>query len=290
MRRYRYVIFLFLSLVNFLNADKLVLGIHQPVSSYSHASKKDFAIAIHVFLKEIADNTSVPFEVINYDDPEKLAYDFHTKKVNFAIAEPLSFVKYFDAKQLSSGFMGYKKERETSQMVVILGHKNDKRSFKERLKGTIAFNGDPSIDLFVNLLRLENALLVPLHKEPPTKGDHQAILQLFFKKTDLVVVDFTSFQLAYELNPQIKEDLVILERSPLTLQTIAFLHKDISPHLRDTIMKSALNLDQLARGEQLLQLFKATKVDLTYPEDLESLRALHVKYTTLLKNTSPKGK
>lgn len=275
---------------HFLYADTLVLGMHQPVSSYSQASKKDFAIAIHVFLKEIADNANIAFEVINYEDPEKLAHDFHAKRVNFAIAEPLSFVRYFDAQQLSSGFMGYKKEKESSQMVVILGHKNDKRPFKERLKGTISFNGDPSIDLFINILRLENALPLPLHKEPPTKGDHQAILKLFFQKTDLVIVDFASFQLAYELNPQIKEDLVILERSPLTLQTIAFLHKDISPHLRDTIMKSALNLDQLTRGEQLLQLFKATKVDLTSPKDLESLRALHVKYTTLLKNTSPKGK
>jgi hypothetical protein len=280
MQRFLFLCTFVLIFTSYLHAEKLSLGLHKYITNFN-TSQKDFHIAMQVFIKEITDAAGVEYAVVFYEDITLLAKDFHEKKVNLVVAEPLNFIKYFNENELSSGLMAYKTSKEESLRLLVLGRKDDKRDFNEKLRGALAFNEDMSIDLFIKTLRLEKGIknAEPLIK---TTNHQQSILKLFFKKADLALVDLASYQLAIQLNPQIKENTVILQSIPLSLESLGYFHKDISDEFRKKIFDAANYINNSERGNQFLMLLRASKIDFTDVKELDSIRELQKRYTKLL--------
>lgn len=280
MQRLCFFCIFFLLFSPSLHAEKLSLGLHKYITNFN-TSQKDFHIAMQVFIKEITDAAGVEYEVVFYEDITLLAKDFHEQKVNLVVAEPLNFIKYFKENELSSGLMAYKTSKEESMRLLVLGRKEDKRDLKERLKGSLAFNEDLSIDLFIKTLRLEHGIK---NAEPilKTTNHQQSILKLFFQKADLALVDLASYQLAIQLNPQIKEKTVILQSTPLSLESLGYFHKNISDGFRKKIFDAAHYINNSERGSQFLVLLRASKIDFTDVKELDSVRELQKRYINLL--------
>lgn len=260
------------------NNDELIVGVHKPISNYNQ-SQKDFRIAMGVFTKELANSLHVDYFVKYYDNPENLAKDFKNKKINFAIAEPLQFIKYFDQSLLSNGIIGFKTNKKESQTLIIIGLKKDKSTLNDRLQqGTIVYNNDPSIELYIKLLKKKKKL--DSLEILSAKNAQQSILKLFFQKVNLAAVDLAAYKVACELNPQIEQKTIILKEIPhIPMRFIAFMRLHTKKSLQDKVLNVINTLNSTTRGQQLLYLFQAGQVDITQPSDLTLLRKMYEQYT-----------
>lgn len=268
-------------------AEKIIAGLYDPLLS-AKMPKKDYVLGMNVFIKEIIKTEQIDAETLSYDDPIKLAEDFQSGKLNMIACDPLTIVEHIPYRYLESGIMGYKGSKNDIQTLLLIGLSDDHRKFSDKLKGYIISDGDRTAQLYLRTLMLENAL----YSEPEfllVKNSQQSLLKLFFKKADLALVDRSSYLLAVELNPQLKTDLIILKSTPLTISSVSYLRRGISPELQRRIITLGKKMHTDARGKQLLSLFRGSYVDECRPSELESVYALKKRYDALLQ-TIPKSK
>jgi hypothetical protein len=261
-----------------LHAEVLYIGMEKSLAG-NNTSKKDFTIGMEIFVKEFAQKENIEFEITYYETAQALAEDFRSDKINFVVADALSFIQYFDKEQLIPSIMAYKTNKEDSNNLLLLKRKEDTRTLHQILQGKAIHNGDASINLYLQTLLLEKSI-----KNSETflsKNGKQSILKLFFKKGDYALVDEASYKLALELNPQLQEKLEIMESTPLKLETLTYMNATMSKELHEKIIKSGLSLNETSRGKQLIQMFKATKIDTTSTSELDTLYKLQAKYDAL---------
>lgn len=268
-------------------AEKIIAGLYDPILS-AKMTKKDYVLGMNVLITEIVKGEQIDTEIISYSDPIKLAEDFQSGKLNMIACDPLTIVENIPYTYHESGIMGYKGSKKDSQTLLLVGLSSDHRSLSDKLKGTIASDGDRTAQLYLKTIMLENGI----YSQPEflaVKNPQQSILKLFFKKADLALVDQSSYLLAIELNPQLKTDLTILISTPLTISSVSFFRQGVSAKLRHRVIDLGKKLHTHTRGKQVLSLFRGSYVDECRPSELESVYALKKRYDALLQ-TIPKSK
>lgn len=85
----------------------------------------------------------------------------------------------------------------------------------------------------------------------------QAILHVFFNQIDACVIPEESFKTMLELNPQLKNELVIIERSPDLVSEMLCLKKNIRENIKVATLDLAQKLSQTVSGKQILSLFRS---------------------------------
>jgi len=89
--------------------------------------------------------------------------------------------------------------------------------------------------------------------DKPSRG----LLPVFFNQSDACVLTEESFSTVSELNPQLKNELIIIEKSPEYVATIMCLNKNIKKNIRDVTHDAAQNLTKTFSGKQITSLFKS---------------------------------
>lgn len=268
--------------------ESLNVGFHQNTIN-KRVPQKDLILGMTYFLKQLGQDEGIDIHVAYYDDPIKLMDDFKSGKINFAAAEPLTFVRHVPSSLLDKGIMGYPKDREALHTLLILSRTNDSRPLREKLRGVIATDGDKQRTMYLQTLMIKEGLgNIPFLLETPS--NQQSILKLFFNKADLALVDLSSYRLATELNPQIKRDLSIVKSLPLTMGSVSYTRRDLSPSVRAAMVRGSLKLSATTKGKQMLSLFRSETAEECSLDELDSVRKLYERYQYLIENTPPKGK
>lgn len=271
---------LLMFLPTLLWSEAFNVGIYQPIIT-STISKKDYILGTTVMMNELGKDSGIEIVMHYYDDPKKLGDDFNAKKLDYITADALSIVKYVPIANLGNGIMSYKASKSDSQTLVIVGSAEDKRPLNEQLHGVIASDGDACSELYIKTLLLEQSP----NAKPDflfTKSSQQSILKLFFGKADIALLDRATYNLAIELNPQIKARLSILKTIPLTIGPVAFMRQGGSKPLQEKVIALGKQMNVKPRGQQLLHLFRATTMDDSYTKDLDGIYALNTRYQNLL--------
>lgn len=244
----------------------------------------DFRIGIEVWIKEYTKEQNLTIETRYYADPKKLAKDFQSGRLDMAVATPLVFVKYFDPKYLAPGVVGYEESKHKSMEILLLVHKENRHiPLKKLLQKRIAVpQVADAIRLYIETLSLEKGLKKP-GEFILTKGESQAIYKLFFHRTDIAVVTEGAYETACELNPQVREELVVYRKFHLYIGNFAFLRKGMDLNVERLIMKEAVKQLNTPRGKEVLMMFGCKTVDSCTPEDLESTRRVYREYIRLKK-------
>ena len=284
----RIIILLLVFLLNSSATESLNVGFHQNTIN-KRVPQKDLILGMTYFLKQLGQDEGIDIHVAYYDDPIKLTDDFKSGKINFAAAEPLTFVRHVPSSLLDKGIMGYPKDREALHTLLILSRTNDPRPLREKLRGVIATDGDKQRSMYLQTLMIQEGLgNIPFLLETPS--NQQSILKLFFNKADLALVDLSSYNLATELNPQLKRDLSIVKSFPLTMGGVSYARKDLSPNVRAAMVRGSLKLSASTKGKQMLSLFRSETAEECSLDELDSVRKLYERYQYLIENTPPKGK
>jgi ABC-type phosphate/phosphonate transport system substrate-binding protein len=109
------------------------------------------------------------------------------------------------------------------------------------------------------------------------------LLGLFFKKVDAVVVFKASYDLAVQMNPQVGEQIRILDSMPNVPWGVMYFHKNVDPAFRELIIGKLLSIKEDVHGKQLLELLKSTQFVRTSLSDLAAIDALNDEYNQLLR-------
>lgn len=269
-----------------LHAEQTTLrvGIFKDVLGDS-APQKDYMLGTTVFMKEFLSDKAIAADIQYYDDPIKLAEDFKNNKLDLITADALSIVRNIPISYLINGVMAYKASKKDSQTLLILGRSDDKRPLEEKLRGEAAINSDAVSELYLRTLLLEQSSSA----EPnlvKTKSTHQSLLKLFFGKADIAIVDLAAFNIAAELNPQLKSKFVILKSTSLSIGPVAYMRKGLSAEIQKNVIISAKALETTSKGKQLLRLFRGSNMDESTIDDLSGVIKLNDRYQSLLKHSS----
>lgn len=105
--------------------------------------------------------------------------------------------------------------------------------------------------------------------EQGSGGTSKAILQVYFRKAQAAVVTREAFDLACELNPQLRRDLTVLSESQPFVATVMFFRPSWSGHFRATIEEALLDLHQTTGGRQVLTIYQSTRLERHAPTVLQ---------------------
>jgi phosphonate transport system substrate-binding protein len=112
----------------------------------------------------------------------------------------------------------------------------------------------------------------------------QAVLPVFFRQADAALVTRRGFATMVELNPQLGTELQTVALSPCFLTGVISFRRDFSPELKSQVIDSALKLQTLPQGKQILTLFKVDKFFPCKPTHFDSVIELLQEHKKLTGN------
>ena len=102
----------------------------------------------------------------------------------------------------------------------------------------------------------ERGLMNLVEVDSPSK----AILQVFFGQAQTALVTLEAFELACELNPQLRQDLVILHESHPFVTAFFVFNPDWRGTARDRLEEAIVSLHETPGGQQVLTVFQSSRL------------------------------
>ena len=246
-------------------------------------NKKETMIAMEVWIQEIMQGDKDKVYFTFYDDSQKMAKEFEAAKLDMVVTYGLEFVKYFDKSQLISSVTGGSKNPQLDNFVLLVDKESSKEEFLALKNPKIAVPADEEISkIYVKHYFLKNTKKENIDFVNASKHQ-EAIFKLFFKNVDAALVSQKSFLFAEELNPQIGQNLKVIEYSSITSRGFAFFRKSMDEKVREKIIAKALALNSTNRGRQILDVFQTEEIIESTLDELSPIEQLYSDYKKLKK-------
>lgn len=247
-------------------------------TTLSNIDARDAEVALRVWLEQILKNEGVTWGFVTrvYDTQAELYQAYEEGKLDVAAVSAVEYLHLAQNGQLEGEFTTEISGRpmETMQMMV---HSDSGIERLEQLEGknliidTRLAGENPGLWLELELKKRGLPKAETFFRSVKVvKDPAQSALPVFFRKTDACIIREQGLQTLAELNPQVGKRLkAILVSSPYVRGVIAF-RKGFDSDKRETIKRSALELHESARGQQVLTLFKVDRIVLLKPEYLQT--------------------
>jgi phosphonate transport system substrate-binding protein len=235
-----------------------------------------FKVAFNALLS--AQHVKCEFKV--FDTSDALADAISTQQVNSFFGSPVEFIRsesFFLSSPLAGGIFGQKLKSK----VYLLVRKDSHIDTLEQLKGKKLstqklITGDVG-GLFFETLFLERKLpaMSQFFSEIQlSETSNGALVDLFFKKVDATLMSEHQFEIAAELNPQLRLQTKVLESSEPYLTFIAALTKTTPEPQINGIKNSLYSIHNTAKGRHILNLMKMQGFKEVSLSDLDNIRVL----------------
>jgi len=250
-----------------------------------YVSQPDLNIAMKFWANELSKQVDFSSHTTIYTNIKTMQDDFDKGIINFIVAKPLTILQEFDISKLTQGYKA-KWSGLTADNLLVITHKESGITNFSLVKNkhlSLLIN-DPISEIFVDTLALESFSAISkqvFNQVEFLSKSNQLILNLFFKKTDVILVYEGVYNLAVELNPQIKVNTQVIARHPNIPRSLSFFHPSIDPIFREHVLTEIENLKTVPEGQQLLELFRADSLVRSEIKDLDSVRELLKRYQSL---------
>ena len=245
--------------------------------------KQNVNIGFSSVFNELLSSESVKCDFKSFDNSDELATAISKKQVNAFFGSPLEFFRsepYFLSSPIASGIFGTKLK---SRILLLVRKDSDIRELEQLKRKKLSIQKSIAADLgglYIETLLLEKGLPKPKHyfaEIQTADTSNKAIVDLFFKKTDVVLVSESQYEIAIELNPQLREQTTILEASEPYLTFVAALAKSTPQQEVNAIKNSLLTVNKTPKGRNILNLMKIQGFQEVSLSDLDTVRALIMK-------------
>ncbi len=247
----------------------------------------DMEVALRFWSEEVGKHAGFKAFITIYKSLDQMRTDFYQGKINFIVSSPLPIVDTFDPALLADGYKIVHSDTSAKNQLLIITHKNSGvNHFKDiKNKQLSILISDPISEMFVDLLSLKYFGKQAKEVFPNIdriQRSNQLIFKLFFKKTDMILVYRNAYQLAIELNPQIKSNTRVISRLANIPRGLGFFHRKVNPKFRESVLAEMEKLETHPRGRQLMALFHAEKIQRSSIADLKTTQQLKKKYLQLI--------
>lgn len=269
--------------------EALRVGVH--LGALRDSSRADVEVSLKVWADELMHVLDVPAEVLFYPVMPEVQRDFEAGRINFVIADGLDLLRFFAPGDLADGFGGLAPNED---VLLLLTRKGAAIKQPRDLIGkrVLLLSNNAISDLW-----LETYCLRHYQKSCASAGmvvakenrSRQQMLKLFFDKADAALVRGYAYDLALELNPQIRERTQVLERIHLYPGALGLFGRRVSSAFREYVIAKVPQLHDQPRGRQLLEVMQTERVGRVPHSLLDPIRDLVREYETLSRRYTSSG-
>jgi ABC-type phosphate/phosphonate transport system substrate-binding protein len=243
--------------------------------SFAGLNRNDALASMTTWAKVISKQRGIAAEVETSitDRPEELAEALRSGQTDAAAMPTDEFLRL---KAKPEFVLLSTKKNSFTERYVILVHRNSGIAVVGDLRGRkLLLHNSPRTSLasawFAALLGLPKTESAGM-----TRVDNasRTILPVFFRQADACVVTSSVFEIASELNPQLRKDLRVLESSPEVVPVVFFFRPGYSSAVKDELEAALVSLNETPAGRQVLTIFQADGLVKQPVSCLESSRQL----------------
>jgi hypothetical protein len=270
-------------------SEALRVGVN--LASLRDTSRADVEISLKVWAEELMRTLEVPAEVLFFPAMPALRHGFDADQVNFVIADGLDLLRYFSSGDLADGFGGASPNED---VLLLLTRKGAAIKHPSDLVGKriLLLNKNAISDLWLDTYCLRH-----FQKSCASAGlivakenrSRQQVLKLFFDKADAALVRGYAYDLALELNPQIRERTQVLERIPFYPGALGLFGRRVSTAFREYVIAKVPQLHDQPRGRQLLEVMQTERVGRVPHSLLDPIRDLVREHEVLSRRYATSG-
>lgn len=199
-------------------------------------------------------------------DTNKILHTAYRQNIIDAISLTVEDLMFLDV-QPESIFVAVKEGKIHIKYSVIVHRDSDIRSVEELKGKTVATHEGNDMALARQWLEV----LLSSHAKGSsedwlenltiTKKPSKSILQVFFRQSYAALITQSTFELACELNPQLKKGLKVLAVSPPLIPNLFFFRSTYQTKARKKIENAITKLHTTAGGRQVLSIFKSDRLE-----------------------------
>ncbi|BCG65946.1 MAG: hypothetical protein methR_P3818 [Methyloprofundus sp.] len=260
------------------------------LKSFPDISRYDMETVMQYWGKEIAQYIGIPIHTHVYTSIALMRNDFDRGKINVILASPLNIINEFDLNQLADGYMAVKQDKVADKLLLVTQKQSGINSIQDcKNKQLMLVENDAIGTMYIDVLMLQAF-------DKPAKSifksiqyaqkSNQLVLNLFFDRTEVIIVYKHFYELANELNPQIKNQTQVIATLDKVPHGLGFFHKKVPSAFREKVLAEFFKLEQTPRGEQLLTVFHAEKLVPASIDNLIAIKQLKQQYKSLASKNS----
>lgn len=279
--------------------EQRLLRVGIPRVAFGNLNENDATAAFTAFLRSAGRKFGCDLrpEVSVYDTLSQLERAIRAGHIHMVVISPWQLVSARLDDALDIEFVPVV-NGDTTNRVLLLAHRDSGATDLAALRGksvVLLRNSSSTLSLpWLETLCLAAGLGFPQHffSQIETIGKpNAAILPVFFGRAGACLVDERSFELACELNPQLRADLVIVERSEPVLIGVIGVNRIgwQAPRHRDDVLASLAELHLDPAGQQILTLFRIDRLAPFDPARLQSVAALAALHARLVERLARSG-
>ncbi|MBX3007347.1 MAG: PhnD/SsuA/transferrin family substrate-binding protein [Melioribacteraceae bacterium] len=170
----------------------------------------------------------------------------------------------------------------------LVAHKNSNLTgIQDVAKMEVQLPNTNSIELIKNWMEVESINKLGKSKASSLKiletkqTEIQILLKMFFNKSGLAVIREGLFLTACEMNPQLRQSIVILEESPKFINYFLAQRKGVDPTIHSEIVKESIKLPDTVEGRQILNIMKTEKVFKVIESDFYEVKSLFNSHNSI---------
>lgn len=114
----------------------------------------------------------------------------------------------------------------------------------------------------------------------------RAVLPVYFRQTDACIVTARAFDTIGELNPQLKQDLDVILRSPPYLRGLSLINNNMDPDVREDTLDALFTMKEKPAGQQIHLILQIEEIVPFKPKYLDTINALYEEHQVLMKTSS----
>lgn len=245
--------------------------------------KQTLNLGFKTVFNELLSANDVKCDFQSFDSSEDLANAIAKNQVNAFFGSPIEFLRsepFLLSSPIASGVYG----NQLKYKILLLVRKDSGINSLEQLQGkrlsTQKWVARDMEGLYLETLLLEHQL--PITKSffsqiQNNETTNAALVDLFFKKVDAALVNESQYEVAAELNPQLRAQTQILEASEPYIIFVTAFTKSIPEQKIPGIRNSLLSVEKTSAGRNVLRLMKAQGFKEIPLSELDNVRTLIAK-------------
>lgn len=275
-------------------AETTLLAIGFYVPAVRDVPRRDVELSLRFWAEEIGTSLGVKYKPIRmYDDMAELRRDMLAGDINFVVGSAMAVAQNFADAELADGFSGRKRQPD-HLLLVVRRDAGIAAPAQLRGKRVVLLEHDELSEVYLQTLlgrafgAIDTHGMVELSHE---KRSANLVHRLFFKRADATLITRNAYDTAVELNPQVGQQLQVLEPHSFKGRAVAvgLFSAQVSPAYAQAVTQAAMTLQNTVRGRQVLGIFQSEAMSVSKVADLAPYRVLLADQKALLKTPKRTG-
>lgn len=270
----------------------IAIGFYMPV--VRDYPRKDVEVTLRFWVDEMTRSLGLSYKPIRfYEDMEEIRRDMQEGKINFMVASSMGVVGHIPQEELRNGFTS--KSRDADYLLFVV-RKEAGITRPRDLAGrrVTLVEGDELSRVYLETLMLKDwgrpgwDRLASLGSEQKSS---KLVMDLFFGRADMALIELNAYEAALALNPQIGQRLQVLDAYTFKgkFSTVGLFSSKLPAEDRERIIESGLKLNGTPRGRQVLAIYHAEDMVRCNLDDLIPYRQLWQEHNALMAAYRRKG-